>query len=742
MRVLASCLLVAAVAIPAQATSRRQATVPSAWCVDYGDYLHREMTPTIGVQVGGPIATSGSLVYGFVALRDFGIVDASAPRDLQVVGSVHVGTVGSRMKLVGSLAFLSDLSSNLLVIDVSDPQAPAILSTTDVGFDARHLDVHGGFAYLTTRHDIKLIDVSDPANPFMADSLDTGGLPWTIEIADSMLFVATEEGLSIYDLTVPDTPVLQGVLPGIEFHDLELMDDGTLLTASNVADFTLVDVSDPTHPELLTKLEFEGYHSATSVKYRGDVAYVVGSQFWCVDISDRREPFVLGILGHATSGGIELLGSHHVITTGQGDTQIYDVTNPRSTPHRGPLPVAGATGLDLSGDLLFAAGGFEGFDILRVTPDGPKQVLSHLDFTGSVDDVALRGRYAYLANDYFGLKVADVSDPRAPVIVNELHPRGRVDDVELLDSFLYLSQGGDGVAVADLQDPVNPRGRWRIDINAMTVRFDGDHAYVGGGGEGLWVLDVSDPAVPTVVSHVDTVNVWEVAIENGFAYCAGGWEYDQGLNIFDVHVPEDPVLVGHHDVPRRSGSWPVPITQEVIVRDGYVYLLVERAGLLVFDARDPTAPILIGSHRPPTRESLAIHAADYGIWIGGKDEVRLVPYHCPGGEEPALATWGRFDAGEPTSFATRRLTVLPNPWATSVSLEFSLGRAGSVQLDVWDVRGRLVRNLVNTRVDEGLHRITWDGRDRAGAAVASGVYFVRLTFDGGATVRRTLRMAR
>lgn len=742
MRVFASCLLAATVAIPAQATSRREAAVSSPWCVDYGEYLHREMTPTIGVPVGGPIETSESLVYGFVALREFGIVDASAPRDLQIVGTVSVGTVGSTMKLVDSLAFLGDISGNLLILDVADPLAPTILSTIHLGFDARRIEIHGGFAYLTTRHDIKLVDVSDPSSPFLADSLDAAGLLWTIEITDSTLYMATNVGLSIYDLAVPGAPVLQGVLPGIDFYDLELAEDGTLLTTSSVGDFALVDVSDPADPGLLGKLEFEGYHSASSVKHRGAVAYVVGSQFWCVDISDRSEPSVLGILGHATSGEVELLGDRYVITTGQGDMQIYDVANPRSTPHLGPLSVTGATNLDLSGDLLFAAGGFEGLDILRVAPDGPKEVLSHLDFVGSLDDVVVKSPYAYLANSAFGLKIADVSDPRAPVVVNELHPRGRVHDVELLGPYLYLAQGGDGVAVADLEDPVNPRGRWRIHINAMTVRFDGDYAYVGGGSEGLWILSVSDPAVPTVVSHIDTVNVWEAAIENGFAYCAGGWEYDQGLNIFDVRVPENPVLVGHHDVPRRSGSWPVPIAQEVIVRDGYVYVLLERAGLLVFDARDPTAPSLIGSHRPPTRKSLAIHATDYGIWIGGEDEVRLVPYHCPGGAGLDREGTRRRDPLALRVPATGGLAVLPNPWATSVSLEFTLERAASVRLDVWDVRGRLVRNFLDSRVDEGLHRVTWDGRDRAGANVASGVYFVRLTFGGEATVRRILRIGR
>jgi flagellar hook assembly protein FlgD len=52
-----------------------------------------------------------------------------------------------------------------------------------------------------------------------------------------------------------------------------------------------------------------------------------------------------------------------------------------------------------------------------------------------------------------------------------------------------------------------------------------------------------------------------------------------------------------------------------------------------------------------------------------------------------------------------------------------------VQLDVYDVAGRHVRTLVRRTVTVGEHRVTWNGRDDAGRAVASGVYLVRLRGD-------------
>jgi len=51
-------------------------------------------------------------------------------------------------------------------------------------------------------------------------------------------------------------------------------------------------------------------------------------------------------------------------------------------------------------------------------------------------------------------------------------------------------------------------------------------------------------------------------------------------------------------------------------------------------------------------------------------------------------------------------------------------------LSVYDVAGRHVRDIVDGTVDAGEHAARWDGTDRAGRPVASGIYFCRLSVDG------------
>jgi hypothetical protein len=68
----------------------------------------------------------------------------------------------------------------------------------------------------------------------------------------------------------------------------------------------------------------------------------------------------------------------------------------------------------------------------------------------------------------------------------------------------------------------------------------------------------------------------------------------------------------------------------------------------------------------------------------------------------------------------------PNPFNPSTTIAFSLKDAGNVNLTIYDVAGRRVRNLVDEHRDRGVYKITWDGMNDSGSRVASGVYFYKM----------------
>ena len=88
----------------------------------------------------------------------------------------------------------------------------------------------------------------------------------------------------------------------------------------------------------------------------------------------------------------------------------------------------------------------------------------------------------------------------------------------------------------------------------------------------------------------------------------------------------------------------------------------------------------------------------------------------------------------PTEFALKR--AVPNPFNPTTTLEFWVPQAERVVLDIYSPSGRLIRRLVDERLEPGVHNVMWNGRNDGGNIVASGTYFALLKADGVRNVTR------
>ncbi len=134
---------------------------------------------------------------------------------------------------------------------------------------------------------------------------------------------------------------------------------------------------------------------------------------------------------------------------------------------------------------------------------------------------------------------------------------------------------------------------------------------------------------------------------------------------------------------------------------------------------------------PAVRVKFTMHSdgsVTYGGW--NLDDVRLT------GIGTRLTTGV---AGGPGHALVQLRAAQPNPSHGTTLLRFTLPSRQSVELAVFDVRGRRVRTLVHGTRGAGDQAVTWDGRDGSGVASAPGIYFYRLvTPDGMQTRRLTL----
>lgn len=90
---------------------------------------------------------------------------------------------------------------------------------------------------------------------------------------------------------------------------------------------------------------------------------------------------------------------------------------------------------------------------------------------------------------------------------------------------------------------------------------------------------------------------------------------------------------------------------------------------------------------------------------------------------------------------TRLHPSVPNPFNPRTTIAFDLERPGRARLSIFDVRGMLVRQLLDESRGAGPHAVIWDGRDRNGRQVPSGTYLARLQ-TGAVTLESKMLLVR
>ena len=82
----------------------------------------------------------------------------------------------------------------------------------------------------------------------------------------------------------------------------------------------------------------------------------------------------------------------------------------------------------------------------------------------------------------------------------------------------------------------------------------------------------------------------------------------------------------------------------------------------------------------------------------------------------------------------------PNPFNPITKMNYALPKRSRVIISVYNVLGQEVTTLLNKEQDYGYHTVTWNGTDRIGKQVASGVYFARLTTKNFSQTKKMLML--
>ena len=72
----------------------------------------------------------------------------------------------------------------------------------------------------------------------------------------------------------------------------------------------------------------------------------------------------------------------------------------------------------------------------------------------------------------------------------------------------------------------------------------------------------------------------------------------------------------------------------------------------------------------------------------------------------------------------------PNPFNPTTTINYSLKENSKVSLNIYNIKGQKVKQLVNDQLSIGQHSVIWNGKDDSEKKVSSGVYLYKLNVNG------------
>jgi hypothetical protein len=137
---------------------------------------------------------------------------------------------------------------------------------------------------------------------------------------------------------------------------------------------------------------------------------------------------------------------------------------------------------------------------------------------------------------------------------------------------------------------------------------------------------------------------------------------------------------------------------------------------------DELAGTFVAQYVPPG--TIAGCMSCHGAGTMNKVAAKMECTQCHG-TDPHTTAVPEAVGGTATSFQLQQ--NYPNPFNPSTTIRFSVPKRQTVNLSVYDVHGRIIKDLVvNAEQQPGVYQIVWDGTNNAGQRVASGVYFSRM----------------
>jgi len=562
------------------------------------------------------------------------LLDISTPENpiladtLQISGETHyLAYEGDYVYFIGTLA-----GTNLNIVDVSRPDSIFVAGTL-APISGYAIDTADDLVYIASTTQLKVVDVSNPAAPTMVSTLPLSPYPWDIAVSGDYAYLAyfqwtlLPSGLEIIDISDPAQPaVVSNYLVSEAAYSVALHENSAVIADAGVG-LNLADISNPLAPMAQGALNAVGY--VGSIMVLDDIAYVPTSiSPQGLRIFDVSHPDSLVELGSWTPdegvGPITQWGDCTVVIYDfPSFLGILDLTDPSAPVELGSVSIPGEHPIfrvATYNDHAYIAKGLDGLVIVDLSTPANPQVVANVSFPDAVMDLAMSGHYLYVASGHYNaLMIYDISIPQSPTQIGECPVGENVERLAIWSDYAYAVLHEFGLVIIDVSNPNAPAlvGSYPSSEDLKDIFADEGFVFIADGYEMFRVINATDPSSPYECGFHTFPGGWmhHVTAEGIFAYVSG----DSRLEIYDCSaaLPVSPweIAPSHPSSFALYPPHPNPFNPSAVA--SFELRVPSYVNLRVYDTAGRRVATLVDSWKPAGKHQAIFDGADLpsGIYL-------------------------------------------------------------------------------------------------------------------------------
>lgn len=620
----------------------------------------------------------------------------------------------------------------LHVYDISNPASPQLVYA---GLDCFPKTIYSaavnGDILILTHWSLGwgTVDISDPSNPQLIHYYDkefgTGFGATTLE--GNTLYLANDQKgnnagwtVRLLDITDPANAVELGQLKPneagfVSYHNIIERDGGkyAIVAQENYSSFygansymgflRILDVTDPNNVNLVSTLEIpkvciavaaEGNYAVVRGQKLGPYGYL--SYVYLIDISNLSAPYIGEELLIGASWGYYYphslcIHDNKLYSAANDQLRVFEITTNCTLNEIGSYMIntnPNSITVRTEGSSVYAyvtssEGGFHIFDVTNPANIYQKNYYYN---GGDYRDAYIQDNYAYAVLFDTEVQIIDITDNNCVPVNNFYFSGESAWGITVENNLAYVNISTDldrYLNVFDIDDPLNPidLGTYRTSGNVQTTSFTNN-------GRCMYISDYYDFAIYRPLFNYKPLPFSLLTPEDSTIFITGndidfGWEHSEDANddtllytlniwnsVWDTNIfIEDTTLILNVSYLPDSGN--------------YLWTVIASDGMYQQNAVDTFS----------FNNFIDVGIDDLLFQIPGNNEI---------------------------------LQNFPNPFNQETTIKFGIVNTSHVMIDVYNLQGQKICNLLDDILNTGYHQITWNGKKDSGEYATEGIYFIRM----------------